>query len=378
MKGIKKVAAVFGTRPEAIKMAPVIKELKNSSELELMVIITAQHRELLDQVLELFQLESDYDLNIMKEKQNLTQITSEILERLKPILKSEEFDLVLVHGDTTTSFASALASFYAQIPVGHVEAGLRTYNKYNPFPEEINRHLNGVLSELHFAPTEEAKRNLLQEGIAEKRVFVTGNTVIDALLEIFEPDYEFNQQELNRIDFTKKKLVLITAHRRENLGQPLVSICQAVKEIALRQPKSEIIFPVHPNPKVREVVNRILADKPNVNLIKPLDYKSFINLMARVDLILTDSGGIQEEAVSLGKPVLLLRETTERPEAVEIGTVELVGDSKELIIEKSLNLMEEKNNCETSFQAGLYGDGKAAMKIKRILFMYFNLMDDYH
>lgn len=373
---IKRIAVVFGTRPEAIKMAPVIKELTESSNLEPVVITTAQHRELLDQVLELFQFTSDYDLNIMEQKQNLTQVTNRILEGLKQVFEKEAFDFVLVHGDTTTAFASALASFYAQIPIGHVEAGLRTYDKYNPFPEELNRHLNAVLSDLHFAPTEEAKTNLLQEGIAEEKIFVTGNTVIDALLEIFEPDYRFSQQQLSSIDFAVKDLVLVTAHRRENLGEPLVNICRAVKKIAARNQNSEIIFPVHPNPEVRRVVTRILANLPNINLIEPLNYKSFINLMARIDLILTDSGGIQEEAVSLGKPVLLLRKTTERPEAVKAGTVEVVGDSEDLIVEKSLSLLDRKNNSLSVPQAALYGDGKAALRIKKSLLTY--LRDGYH
>ncbi|WP_041667385.1 non-hydrolyzing UDP-N-acetylglucosamine 2-epimerase [Acetohalobium arabaticum] len=373
MEEIKKVAIIFGTRPEAIKMAPVVKELKQSQNLNPVVITTAQHRELLDQVLELFQLEVDYDLDIMKPKQNLSQITIKILQQLKPLFEQEEPDLVLVHGDTTTTFTSSLAAFYAQIPIGHVEAGLRTYEKYDPFPEEMNRRLCGVLTEMHFAPTEQAKNNLLQEGIDESQVFITGNTIVDALLEIYEKDYRFSKGVINDLDLLKEKLILVTTHRRENLGQPLVNICRAIKELVVSYPQAEVVFPVHPNPKISKIVKNVLSDVPNVHLIEPLNYKEFINLMVRADIILTDSGGIQEEASSLGKPTLLLRETTERPEAIVSGSVQLVGTNKTRIVKAGLNLLHEQPiTSSSSVVTDLYGDGQAAVRIRELLITYFN------
>ncbi|SJZ48193.1 UDP-N-Acetylglucosamine 2-epimerase [Selenihalanaerobacter shriftii] len=353
-------------------MAPVIKELKKCQDIKPLVITTAQHRELLDQVLELFHLKPDYDLDIMQTEQSLNQITIRILQQLDPILEKENPDMLLVHGDTTTTFVTSLAGYYNQLPIGHIEAGLRTYDKYRPFPEEMNRHLTGVLSDLHFAPTGDAKDNLLKEGIPEERIFVTGNTVIDALLKIFKGNYKFTSKVLNNIDFKKRKQILITAHRRENLGQPLIKICQAVKMILEQLSDVEVIFPVHPNPKVQRIVNESLGEESRVYLINPLSYNEFVNLMGRVDIILTDSGGIQEEAPSLGKPVLVLREKTERPEAVNAGTVRLVGHNSEQIINESIKLLNDEDVYSQMAQIkNPYGDGKAAKYIKEILITYF-------
>jgi len=369
---IKKVAVIFGTRPEAIKMAPVIKELEGSPGLDVFVIVTAQHRELLDQVLDLFTITPDYDLDIMETEQSLEQITSKVIQGLDQILSNERPDMILVHGDTTTTFASALAGYYKQIPIGHVEAGLRTYNKYNPFPEEMNRRLSGVLAEFHFAPTEEAKGNLLQENVMKEKIFVTGNTVIDALLRTFDKDYEFVDPLIKDVDFKNKDIILLTAHRRENLGEALTEICEAVKKILIQKPQVEIIFPMHPNPKVRRTVRRLLEEESRIHLIEPLGYKEFVNLMGRVDIILTDSGGIQEEAPSLGKPVLVLRERTERPEAITAGTVQLVGHSQETIISKSLELLEDdKVYKRMAKKKNPYGDGKASKRIREALITYF-------
>lgn len=354
-------------------MAPVIKELKNCQKLEPIVIVTAQHRELLDQVLNLFQIDPDYDLDIMESNQNLNQITVNALQGLKPILSKENPEIVLVHGDTTTTFTGALASFYEQLPIGHIEAGLRTYDKYSPFPEEMNRHLTGVLTDLHFAPTEQARKNLLQEGVSEEKIFVTGNTVIDALLETFDSDYDFTKEILNNFDFNCKKVILLTTHRRENLGQPLIDICQAIKEIVEQVVDVEVIFPLHPNPKVQETVRDLLGEETRVHLIPALSYASFVNLMGRVDIILTDSGGIQEEAPSLNKPVLVLRETTERPEAIQAGTAQLVGHSSDMIINHSIKLLEnDQAYSRMARKENPYGDGKAAKYIRDRLVTYFN------
>jgi len=370
---IKKIAVIFGTRPEAIKMAPVIKELEGSPGLDVFVIVTAQHRELLDQVLDLFTITPDYDLDIMEAEQSLEQITSKAIQGLDQILSNERPDMILVHGDTTTTFASALAGYYKQIPVGHVEAGLRTYNKYNPFPEEMNRRLSGVLAELHFAPTEEAKGNLLQENVMKEKIFVTGNTVIDALLRTFDKDYEFVDPLIKDVDFKNKDIILLTAHRRENLGKALTEICEAVKKILIQKPQVEVIFPMHPNPKVRRTVRKLLKEESRIHLIEPLEYKEFVNLMGRVDIILTDSGGIQEEAPSLGKPVLVLRERTERPEAITAGTVQLVGHSQETIISKSLELLEDdKVYKRMAKKKNPYGDGRASKRIREALITYFS------
>ena len=298
-----RVMTIFGTRPEAIKMAPLVKELEKEEEIESIVAVTAQHREMLDQVLELFAISPDYDLDIMKAGQSLTEISVRVLEGLEKVLKEAGADLVLVHGDTSTTFLAALAAFYQQIKIGHVEAGLRTYNKYSPFPEEMNRQLTGVLTDLHFAPTSAARENLLKENILAEKVFVTGNTVIDALLQTVREDYTFNDDILDGIDFEGRKVVLLTAHRRENLGRPMEEIFRAVRQLVEENPELEVIFPVHLNPVVRQAASAILGKRDRVHLIEPLDYEPFVNLMARCYLVLTDSGGIQEEAPGLGKPV---------------------------------------------------------------------------
>src|SRR6056297_1985642 len=344
--------SVFGTRPEAIKMAPLIKKLKNNKNFEVTIVVTAQHREMLDQVLDLFGIETNYDLDIMKKNQSLSDITSRVLKGLERIYKKENPDLVLVHGDTSTTFVGALASFYNKIKVAHIEAGLRTHEKYSPFPEEINRHLTGVLADFHFAPTESTYNNLIKENISKDNIFITGNTVIDALYEIRDPDFEFSQAELKNINFNKRKVLLLTSHRRENLGKPMENIFKAVKRLILKNKDVEVIFPVHLNPRVRKIANRIFAD---INRI---------NLMDRSYLILTDSGGIQEEAPSLAKPVLVLRDTTERPEAIEAGTVKLVGTDQEKIFNETQKLLNNKNHYKKMAEAvNPYGDGKASERI---------------
>lgn len=376
MKKIK-VMTVFGTRPEAIKMAPVVDRLKREEGFETLVTVTAQHREMLDQVLELFDIKSDYDLDIMKSGQSLTDITVRVLKGLGDVLADEKPDIVLVHGDTSTTFVAALASFYQQIKVGHVEAGLRTNNKYSPFPEEMNRHLTGVLTDFHFAPTYTSRNNLLSENILPERIFVTGNTVIDALLETVDTQYQFKEPGLQKLDFNSKKIILLTAHRRENLGKPMENIFQAVREIIKENPDVEVVFPVHLNPKVREIVNKVLGNIERVHLIDPLDYEPFANLMSRSYMILTDSGGVQEEAPSLGKPVLVLRDTTERPEAIKAGTVKLVGTDKSKIVSTAnrlLNNITEYNDMANAVNP--YGDGKASERIVQRLAYEFGLKDD--
>jgi UDP-N-acetylglucosamine 2-epimerase (non-hydrolysing) len=376
MRVIKKVICIFGTRPEAIKMAPVIKILEKNSKLKVITVVTAQHREMLDQVLHLFNIEPQYDLNIMKADQSVTDITIRVLNGLQDIIKKERPDLVLVHGDTTTTFAASLAAFYRQIPIGHVEAGLRTYKKYSPYPEEMNRKLTGCLADLHFAPTLTAKEALLKEGVKPENITVTGNTVIDALLGIVKEDFHFNNALLGGIDYQTRKVILVTAHRRENLGEPLRNIFRAVKEISDENRDAEIVFPVHPNPRVRELAREILGGIERVHLIEPLDYQSFVNLINRCYLILTDSGGIQEEAPALGKPVLVLRETTERPEAVEAGTVKLVGTAWQTIIRETHLLLNDKKEYEKMVKAvNPYGDGKAAERILQKILLLWGLAD---
>jgi UDP-N-acetylglucosamine 2-epimerase (non-hydrolysing) len=367
-----KIMTIFGTRPEAIKMAPVIKRLKAEEMVEVIVTVTAQHREMLDQVLNLFDIKSNYDLNIMQSGQTLSDITVRVLKGLEEIIILERPDLVLVHGDTTSTFVGALGAFYHQIKVGHVEAGLRTYNKYSPFPEEMNRHLTGSLADLHLAPTSVAKDNLLSENIPVKQIFVTGNTVIDALLETVNQDYSFKIPEFREIDFANKKIILLTAHRRENLGQPMENIFTAVRELVELHREVEVVFPVHLNPRVRESVNKILAGVKEIRLIEPLDYQPFVNLMARSYLVLTDSGGIQEEAPALGKPVLVLRNTTERPEAVMAGTVKLVGTDRKCIISEAGKLLTDNRKYRKMAEAvNPYGDGQASRRIlQRILFEF--------
>lgn len=366
-----KVLTVFGTRPEAIKMAPLVKKLKEEPKIESILCVTAQHREMLDQVLGLFELVPDYDLNIMKPNQTISQITSNVLAGLEEVFKKEKPDIVLVHGDTTTTFAASLAAFYQQIRVGHVEAGLRTYDKYSPYPEEMNRVLTGRIADLHFAPTERNRQNLLREAIKEETVFITGNTVIDALLQVAGKPYEFKDETLRTIDFENRRVITVTCHRRENLGEHMEQIFRAIKDIADEFKDTEIIYPVHMNPKVRETAGRILGDTGRIHLIEPLQYQPFVNLMARSFLIITDSGGMQEEAPSLGKPVLVVRKETERPEAVEAGTVKLAGVSRDAIYQMTKELLVDTAVYEKMARAvNPYGDGHACDRIVRILLDY--------
>lgn len=374
---MKKIMCVFGTRPEAIKMAPVVKAIEQNENLQSVVAVTAQHREMLDQVLQLFQIVPDYDLNLMKQGQTLTDITTGVLRGLEEILQKEQPDLVLVHGDTTTTFAATLAAFYQQIPVGHVEAGLRSGNMYSPYPEEANRKLTGVMTTLHFSPTPEARQNLLRENADDGAIFVTGNTVIDALLATARGAYQFEDTALQQLLDSPGKKVLITAHRRENQGTPMQHIFQAVRRLHETLPETQFIFPIHKNPKVRELAAQILGDLERVHRIEPLDYEPFANAMARVDLILTDSGGVQEEAPALGKPVLVLRDTTERPEAVKAGTVALVGTDEELIYHTALRLLtEEAAYSEMANAVNPYGDGKACGRIMQAIEYYFGIRAD--
>ena len=372
-----KVMTIFGTRPEAIKMAPVILELKNfSQEIEVIVAVTAQHREMLDQVLNLFDIRPDYDLNIMSAGQTLFDITSRALLGLNKVLEEVKPQIVLVHGDTTTTFAGALAAYYHQISVGHVEAGLRTGNKFSPYPEEMNRKLTAALTDLNFAPTSTAKENLLREGIDEEKIFVTGNTVIDALYKTVRKNFTFNDKLLDGINHAGKT-ILVTTHRRENWGEPLRQVYKALKKILDEFADVEIIFPVHKNPVVRDVVNEELGNLPRVHLTDPLDYEPFANLMSRVDLILTDSGGVQEEAPALGKPVLVLRNTTERPEAVNAGTVKLVGTNFENVFQATKLLLTDADEYKKMSDAcNPYGDGIAAKRIVQAILWHYKLADE--
>lgn len=364
-KKMIKILIVFGTRPEVIKMAPVIKELrKYPDKLSCRICITAQHRQMIDPLLKLFDIKPNYDLNIMQENQSLEHITITVLTRLGEIIKQEKPDYLVVQGDTTTAMAASLAAFYQKIKIAHIEAGLRTWNKVHPYPEEINRKIIDSVSDLCFAHTEQAKRNLLREGIAEENIEVTGNTVIDALLNIAGRNFDSKETVLENIPFDEKKVILVTAHRRENFGQPLINICKAIKEIASRYPDVYVVYPVHLNPNVQKTVYSILSGIENVLLIEPLDYEYFVQLMKRSYFILTDSGGLQEEAPSLGKPVLVLREVTERPEAVEAGTAQVVGTQSERIIKKTAELLEDKKGYERMSKAiNPYGDGKASERI---------------
>ena len=376
MKSKKNIMCVFGTRPEAIKMAPLIKKLKNNQNFKVTVVVTAQHREMLDQVLSLFDIETDYDLDIMTNKQSLSDITARVLKGLEKIYQKEKPDLVVVHGDTSTTFVGALSSFYNKIEVAHIEAGLRTRNKYSPFPEEINRHLTGVLADLHFAPTESTYNNLRKENVSKNKIFITGNTVIDALYEIKDPDFEFSQSDLKNINFNKNKVLLLTSHRRENLGKPMENIFKAVKNLIKKNKDLEVVFPVHLNPKVKNLANKHLQNVDRIHLIEPLDYKPFINLMDRSDLILTDSGGIQEEAPSLAKPVLVLRDTTERPEAVKAGTVKMVGTDQNIIFNEAQKLLNNNNYYKKMAEAiNPYGDGKASERITKYLLYKFGFIN---
>ncbi|MHB8840878.1 MAG: non-hydrolyzing UDP-N-acetylglucosamine 2-epimerase [Candidatus Aquicultor sp.] len=364
-----KVLSIFGTRPEAIKMAPVVKELeRRSATFESVVAVTAQHREMLDQVLDLFKIQPDYDLDIMKPGQDLFDITSRALLGLRPVLEDAKPDIILVQGDTTTTFIAALAAFYLKVKVGHVEAGLRSFDKHHPFPEEINRALTTVIADYHFPPTQTSKHNLLACGIPEERIYVTGNTVIDALVQTVKPDYTFTQPDLKAVDFDNKRIVLVTSHRRENWGEPLQQICRAIKEIALKNPDIEVVFSVHLNPLVQQTARDILGDVERIHLIMPLDYEPFVQLIDKSYLILTDSGGIQEEAPSLGKPVLVLREVTERPEGVEAGTVRVVGrDTKKIADAAQLLLGNVGEYNKMARAVNPYGDGHASQRIADIL-----------
>lgn len=369
----KKIITIFGTRPEAIKMAPLVKELEKREEIESKVCVTAQHREMLDQVLELFEIKPDFDLNIMQTKQSLTGITGRVLEGLEEVFKAEKPDMILVHGDTTTTFAGSLAAFYQQIKVGHVEAGLRTFNKYFPFPEEMNRKLTGSLADLHFAPTKGSKCNLLREGINESEIFVTGNTVIDAMKHTVEKDYVFDNEELNNIDFSKK-VIMITAHRRENWGEGIQNICIALNKIVEENSDVELVYLVHLNPVVKDVVYERLGDKSRIHLLSPLDTKETHNLMNKSFMVMTDSGGLQEEAPHLGKPVLVLRDVTERPEAVEAGTVKLVGTDVDKIVSEANELLRNSEAySKMSKSINPYGDGIASKRIVNAILKYFDL-----
>lgn len=368
-----KVLSVFGTRPEAIKMAPLIKELEKENKIESYVCITAQHREMLDQVLEIFDIKPDYDLDIMQQRQNLAAITTKALEGLYQVINELKPDLVLVHGDTSTTFTGALAAFYNKIPVGHVEAGLRTYDKYSPYPEEINRVLTCKIAEIHFAPTIRNKENLIKENIREG-IYITGNTVIDALKYTIDVHYFFKDSQLKEIDFYNGKFILLTAHRRENLGEPLENICRAVKRLVENFEDVIIIYPVHLNPAVREKVNSILGGIKRIHLIDPIDVQDMHNLMNKSYFIMTDSGGLQEEAPALGKPVLVLRTETERPEAVEAGTVKLVGVNEDDIYNMAYQLITDKDLYETMAKAvNPYGDGNASKRIVQAILHKFGL-----
>lgn len=372
-----KVMTVFGTRPEAIKMAPLVKELESREEIQSIVAVTAQHRQMLDQVLEIFNITPDYDLDIMKERQTLVDITSNVLRGLYEVIGEAKPDIVLVHGDTTTTFAGALAAFYSQVAVGHIEAGLRTYDKYSPFPEEINRVLTGSLTELHFSPTVQNKKNLLKENKDESKIFITGNTVIDALKTTVRKDYEFANETLKNLDFSKK-IIVVTAHRRENLGEPLHNICNAIKRLAVEfQDEVQVVYPVHLNPAVRDVAFSVLGDLPNVKLIDPVDVCELHNLMDRSYMIMTDSGGLQEEAPSLGKPVLVLRNETERPEAVQAGTVKIAGVKEDVIYEMGKTLLTNPAEYDKMAKAvNPYGDGLASKRSVDAILYHFGLKKD--
>lgn len=379
----KKVLLVFGTRPEAIKMAPLVKEFQaNSDSFETIVCVTGQHREMLDQVLRLFQIEPDYDLNIMKSGQDLYDVTSRVMLGMRDVLKESKPDLVLVHGDTTTSMAAAMSAFYQQIPVGHIEAGLRTHNIYSPWPEEMNRQITGRISTYNFSPTELSKKNLLQEGVSESSIFITGNTVIDALYWVtnkIKADNILSAEiaggikssgyDVKRLN-DGRRLVLITGHRRENFGKGFENICNALDELTQKFSNVDFVYPMHLNPIVRNAVSAVFKDREpeNLFLIEPLDYLPFVFLMEQSSIVLTDSGGIQEEAPGLGKPVLVMRDTTERPEALDAGTVKLVGTNRELIVKEVSNLLENPANYEKMAKAvNPYGDGKTSKRIVEIL-----------
>lgn len=371
-----KVMSVFGTRPETIKMAPLVKELESREEFESLVCVTAQHRQMLDQVLEAFSITPQYDLNIMQPGQTLSDITARVLKGLEGVIQKEKPDMVLVHGDTTTTFAGALAAYYGQTAVGHVEAGLRTYDKYSPFPEEMNRKLTGQIATLHFAPTPRNRDNLAREGITEG-VSVVGNTVVDAIHMTVKPDFVFRDEELQKLDFANNRVVLVTAHRRENYGEPMENICRAIAELSAAYPDVHFVYPVHLSPYVRETAEKFLGGNERIHLIHPLTVDEMHNLMARCYLIMTDSGGLQEEAPSLGKPVLVLRRETERPEAIEAGTVKLAGVEQENIVRLARELFDDPKAYEAMAHAvNPYGDGKTSARILQAIEHYFGLRAD--
>lgn len=364
-----KTMVVFGTRPEAIKMAPLIAKLRNEADFFMpVVVVTGQHRQMLDQVLKLFGITPDYDLHMMTENQTLDDIVVQSIKGLGGIIRDESPDIVLVQGDTTSAFASALAAFHNKVCIGHVEAGLRTHNKYNPFPEEMNRHLIGVLADFHFVPTERSRQHLLNENVPDERIHVTGNTVIDALMMTVKADYSFSDDYLKKINFTGKRIITLTTHRRESFGEAMANTFAALKTIVSNNKDVEVVFPVHHNPNVRNLVSECIYGYERIHLIDPLDYESFVHLMNASYLILTDSGGIQEEAPALGKPVLVLRETTERPEAVESGVAKLVGTDPENIVSEVNCLLKSKDSYNSmSCAINPYGDGKASKRIADVL-----------
>lgn len=366
---MKKIMVVFGTRPEAIKMIPIIKQIEKEKDLKLTVCTTGQHKDMLNQVLKKFNIVPDYNLDIMKKAQTITYITTVIINKIDEIIKKEKPNIILVHGDTTTSLATAIAAYYNKVKIGHVEAGLRTHNKYSPYPEEMNRVLISDLADIHFAPTQANKNSLLIEGIDEKNIFITGNTVIDAMQLTINKDYKFEEEKLNKIDFNKnKKYILLTAHRRENLGEPIRNICKAIKILAEKRNDVEVIFPVHYNPKVREVVFKYLGNNKKVHLLDPINVFDMHNLMSKVYLVMTDSGGLQEEAPAIGKPVLVLRENTERPEAIKNGVAKIVGANTENIMkEVEILLDNDKEYNKMAKSVNPYGDGHASERIVEII-----------
>ena len=371
-----KVMTVFGTRPEAIKMAPLIKELEKRDGIQSIVAVTAQHRQMLDQVLELFDIKPDYDLNIMKPKQTLAQITTRALVGLEEVINEAKPDIVLVHGDTTTTFAGALAAFYCHTMIGHVEAGLRTYDKYSPWPEEMNRRLTGQMTDLHFSPTVSNKNNLLRENVSADKIYITGNTVIDALKTTVRADYKFRDDTLNDVFSSGGRVILMTAHRRENLGEPLENICSAVRDVVLAHDDVHLVYPMHMNPVVRNTATSILGGLDRVHLIEPLDVEDMHNAMERCYMVMTDSGGLQEEAPSLGKPVIVLRNETERPEAVEAGTVIMGGVHKADIEEKANMLLNDSRVYDKiAHTANPYGDGNASARIADAILYAFGKGD---
>lgn len=372
MKNIK-VMSVFGTRPEAIKMAPLVKALAARPGIESICCLTGQHREMLDSVMEAFDLKAQYDLNIMQKQQTLTSITTRAIIGMEQVIAEAKPDLILVHGDTSTTFAGALAAFYHRVPVGHVEAGLRTYDKYSPFPEEMNRTLTGDIAELHFSPTRANAENLRREAIRGE-IFITGNTVIDAMKTTVQPDFQFSDPKLNALDFENSRVIAVTCHRRENYGEPMENIMRAIRTIAETHPETQVVYPVHLSPVVRECAAKYLSDHPRIHLIDPIDVQQMHNLMARCDLVMTDSGGLQEEAPAMGKPVLVMRRETERPEAIAAGTVKLAGVDYDTIVSMANTLLEDPEAYAAMAKAvNPYGDGNACDRIAQAIEWYFGL-----